>query len=94
MSQISQKVKLAKNVFEARKKIIAGLTQQAHDLIFNQLSEDKEKLGGQSSIALLPGLFIITETHIIEGRAKKAEEYLTAAYWNFLRYNKFDEKEG
>ncbi len=28
----------------------------------------------------------------MEGRAKKAEEYLTAAYWNFLKYTKFDEK--
>ena len=28
----------------------------------------------------------------MEGRAKKAEEYLTAAYWNFLKYTKFDDK--
>lgn len=55
------------------------------------LSEEKEKLGGENSIFLLPGLFIITETHILEGRAKKAEEYLTAAYWNFLKHSKVDE---
>jgi hypothetical protein len=56
------------------------------------LSEEKDSLGGESSIFLLPGLFVLTETHIMEGRAKKAEEYLTAAYWNFLKYTKFDEK--
>lgn len=66
--------------------------QEAHDLVFNVLSEEKDSLGGESSIFLLPGLFILTETHIMEGRGKKAEEYLTAAYWNFLKYNKFEEK--
>lgn len=97
--QLLQKKKLAETVYEARKKIIAGLsnvplpfTQEAHDLVFNVLSEEKDNLGGESSIYLLPGLFILTETHIMEGRAKKAEEYLTAAYWNFLKYTKFDDK--
>lgn len=36
---------------------------------------------------LLPGLLTIAEIHIIEGRLKKAEEYLNAAHWSFLKNN-------
>lgn len=36
---------------------------------------------------MLPGLFTIAEIHIIEGRIKKAEEYLNAAHWSFLKNN-------
>ena len=34
--------------------------QAAHDLVFAKLAEKKEDLGGENSIFLLPGLFIIT----------------------------------
>lgn len=33
----------------------------------------------------MPGLITIAEIHIIEGRLKKAEEYLNAAHWSFLK---------
>ena len=36
---------------------------------------------------LLPGLLTLAEIHIIEGRSKKAEEYLNAAHWSFLKNN-------
>lgn len=41
-------------------------------MIFSVLSVDKEKLGGENSIFLLPGLLVIAETHIVEERSKKA----------------------
>ena len=50
---------------------------------------------------LLPGYFILAEANIglqiifikiAEGKLKKAEEFLIAAYWNFLKFNKPEEK--
>jgi hypothetical protein len=38
-------------------------------------------------VLLLPGLLTIAEIHITEGRVKKAEEYLNAAQWSFLKNN-------
>ena len=61
--------------------------QKAHDDLFKFISEDKDKLGGDDSVFLLSGLFTLAEIHIIEGRLKKAEEYLNAAHWSFLKSN-------
>lgn len=36
---------------------------------------------------IIPGLLTLAEIHIIEGRIKKAEEYLNAAHWSFLKSN-------
>lgn len=49
---------------------------------------------------LLPGYFILAEANIgiqistyeAEGKLKKAEEFLIAAYWNFLKFSKPEEK--
>jgi hypothetical protein len=60
----------------------------AKDLIMKTLSELKVQLGGESSILLLPGYIILAEANIIEVKLKKAEEFLIAAYWNFLKYKK------
>lgn len=46
--------------------------KQAHDDLYRFISEEKEKLGGDDSVFLLPGLFTLAEIHIIEGRLKKA----------------------
>ena len=62
--------------------------------------EYKEDLGGENSVLLLPGYFILAEANIgfkfyliiADGKLKKAEEFLIAAYWNFLKFNKPDEK--
>lgn len=61
--------------------------QQAHDELYKFISESKDKLGGDDSVFLLPGLFTLAEVHIIEGNLKKAEEYLNAAHWSFLKSN-------
>jgi len=34
----------------------------------------------------------MVEARIAEGNLKSAEEYLIASYWNFLKYQKKDEK--
>lgn len=49
-------------------------------------------MGGENSVLLLPGYFILAEANIAEGKLKKAEEFLIAAYWNFLKFNKPEEK--
>ena len=49
-------------------------------------------MGGENSVLLLPGYFILAESNILEGKLKKAEEFLIAAYWNFLKFNKPEEK--
>lgn len=36
---------------------------------------------------LLPGLFILAEIEIMKDNRRKAEEYLNAAHWNFLKSN-------
>lgn len=62
--------------------------------------EFKEDLGGENSVLLLPGYFILAEANIgvsiwickAEGKLKKAEEFLIAAYWNFLKFSKPEEK--
>lgn len=42
---------------------------------------------------MLPALFVLAEGHIIEGKLKKAEEFLIAAFWNFLKHGKNEEGE-
>lgn len=44
-------------------------------------------MGGDDSVLLLPGLLTLAEIHIIDGKIKKAEEYLNAAHWSFLKNN-------
>ena len=60
----------------------------AKDLVIRSLSEHKEALGVESSILLIPGYVILAEANIIENKLKKAEEFLIAAYWNFLKFKK------
>lgn len=60
----------------------------AKDIIVKTLSELKDALGGESSIFLLPGYVILAEANIIDNKLKKAEEFLIAAYWNYLKYKK------
>ena len=55
--------------------------------MYKFITEEKEKLGGDDSVLILPGLLTLAEIHIIEGRIKKAEEYLNAAHWSFLKNN-------
>ena len=61
--------------------------QEAHDELYKFITEEKEKLGGDDSVLIIPGLLTLAEIHIIEGRIKKAEEYLNAAHWSFLKNN-------
>ena len=35
---------------------------------------------------------MLAEANIAEGKLKKAEEFLIAAYWNFLKFNKPEDK--
>jgi hypothetical protein len=86
-------IEAKRKILEKDTKVLNRLNQDAYDTMFTVLSDDKESLGGENSIFLLPGLLVIAETHIEEDRSKKAEEYLTAAYWNFLKHNKPDEKD-
>lgn len=65
----------------------------AKDLVIRSLSEHKEALGGESSILLIPGYVILAEANIIENKLKKAEEFLIAAYWNFLKFKKEESTE-
>lgn len=53
--------------------------------------EHKEELGGEGSILLLPAFFILAEGNILMDKLKKAEEFLIAAYWNFLKKDKSEE---
>jgi hypothetical protein len=74
-------------VYETKKKILQGQLDEAHNSIYKFITDEKDKLGGDDSVFLLPGLLTIAEIHIIEGRLKKAEEYLNAAHWSFLKNN-------
>lgn len=60
----------------------------AKETAIKTLSDLKESLGGESSILLIPGYVILAEANIIENKLKKAEEFLIAAYWNFLKFKK------
>jgi len=92
---------LLKEVELGKKYLIEGQTTKAHEIAFKALLEFKEDLGGENSVLLLPGYFILAEANIsiylwyiclAEGKLKKAEEFLIAAYWNFLKFNKPEEK--
>jgi hypothetical protein len=41
-------------------------TQEAHDDLYKFITEEKDKLGGDDSVLLLPGLLTLAEIHIIE----------------------------
>lgn len=60
----------------------------AKELAIKTLSDLKEALGGESSILLIPGYVILAEANITDNKLKKAEEFLIAAYWNFLKFKK------
>jgi hypothetical protein len=51
---------------------LQGILEEAHNDIYKFITEEKDKLGGDDSVFLLPGLLTIAEIHIIEGRLKKA----------------------
>lgn len=61
-----QKARLAEMVKETRKKIMQGnLTvpnttiQEAHDELYKFITDEKDKLGGDDSVLLLPGLLTL-----------------------------------
>ena len=60
----------------------------AKELAIKSLSDLKESLGGESSILLIPVYVVLAEANIVDGKLKKAEEFLIAAYWNFLKFKK------
>jgi len=60
----------------------------AKEMAIKTLSELKESLGGESSILLIPGYVILAEANIVDNKLKKAEEFLIAAYWNYLKFKK------
>lgn len=41
-------------------------TKEAHDELYKFITEEKDKLGGDDSVLLLPGLLTLAEIHIIE----------------------------
>lgn len=68
-------------VKETRKKIMQGnLTvpnnkiQEAHDELYKFITDEKDKLGGDDSVLLLPGLLTLAEIHIIESRNKSSQQ--------------------
>jgi hypothetical protein len=73
---------------EASLMLIEDDIDGAKDLAVKSLSTLKESLGGESSILLIPGYTILAEANIMENKVKKAEEFLIAAYWNFLKFKK------
>lgn len=56
------------------------------------MNDYKDDLGGESSVLLLPGLFIQAEGFIADNKLKKAEDYLQVAYWILYQYNKPKDK--
>lgn len=52
-------------VDEAKKKILSGIFTEAHDELYKFITEEKDKLGGDDSVLLLPGLLTLAEIHII-----------------------------
>ncbi|KAM3145676.1 hypothetical protein pb186bvf_002222 [Paramecium bursaria] len=79
-------------VNKARSLLIDGMYGQASDKAQKALVDYKEDLGGESSVLLLPGYFVAAESQIHEQQLKKAENFLVAAYWNHVRYNKPKDK--
>ena len=77
------------------------------ELSFKTIVDHKEALGGENSIFLLPGYFVLAEAFIRkisinfhwflcffiseEGKIKKAVEFLLAASWNFLKFQNKNE---
>ena len=73
---------------EAQLMLIEDDIDGAKENAIKTLSDLKEHLGGESSILLIPGYVILAEANIIDNKLKKAEEFLIAAYWNFLKFKK------
>lgn len=44
------------------------ISKEAHDELYKFITEEKDKLGGDDSVLLLPGLLTLAEIHIIECR--------------------------
>lgn len=68
-------------VKETRKKIMQGnltvpnnIFQEAHDELYKFITDEKDKLGGDDSVLLLPGLLTLAEIHIIESRNKSSQQ--------------------
>ncbi|CAD8077426.1 unnamed protein product [Paramecium primaurelia] len=90
-SKEDAKEALKKIVEQARQAILENKLNATEE-VHKAMIEYKEILGGENSVLLLPGLFIQAEAYIAEGKLKKAEEFLQAAYWNLYQYNKPKEK--
>lgn len=67
-------------VSETKKKILLGSltvppspSQEAHDDLYKFITEEKDKLGGDDSVLLLPGLLTLAEIHIIECKANSIQ---------------------
>lgn len=52
---------LLEEVEKAKKLLIEGKTDESYDVAFKAIVNYKEDLGGESSILLLPGYFILAE---------------------------------
>ncbi len=59
-------------VSETKKKILQGaltvyasIFKEAHDELYKFITEEKDKLGGDDSVLLVPGLLTLAEIHII-----------------------------
>jgi hypothetical protein len=46
-------------VYETKKKILQGQLDEAHNSIYKFITEEKDKLGGDDSVFLIPGLLTI-----------------------------------
>lgn len=55
---------LLKDVELGKKYLIEGHPGKAYELAFKALMEYKEDLGGENSVLLLPGYFILAEAQI------------------------------
>jgi hypothetical protein len=55
---------LLKEVELGKKYLIEGQPAKANELAFKALMEFKEDLGGENSVLLLPGYFILAEANI------------------------------
>jgi hypothetical protein len=83
--------RLEETMVNAKVLLLKHNYQEAHKMAYDAMIKEKEAVGGEDSIHLLPGYFILVEALMAEDKIKKAEEFLTGAYWNFLKTQDGDE---
>eukprot|EP01017_Pseudomicrothorax_dubius_P031082 TRINITY_DN3931_c0_g1_i5.p1 TRINITY_DN3931_c0_g1~~TRINITY_DN3931_c0_g1_i5.p1 ORF type:complete len:232 (-),score=52.01 TRINITY_DN3931_c0_g1_i5:51-746(-) len=83
---------------DARKFLLEGDTNKSCEIAFDILKDKNvEKHLGEGSIYVLPAYLVLAESYIHEGykieiKLRKAEEYLIAASYNFLKYDQPESK--